>query len=428
MYKNYYEEILEYVNSLTIIDSHEHFECPRPPQKVNPDFLNDHVACMNRELRSAHIKPEDLAFARDVEQPLMARWDRIEPYWKLVRRSGDGMMNEFAAKGIYGVDHIGRDTIEELTDIYSSLFKQPGYDHFHRVMRELCKIEFSMTDHQHGDLNFDERYFKGVYRVEWLVNPVTWEQMEGLAEASGVLLNSFDAWLEVCRCTIEKAMTKVSVFKTALAYARSLRFERASRKDAEDCFNAMYRKKNTDYYMGFRAVEANKAFQDYMMHYILGMVERKGMVFQFHTGALANGAMLENSNPILLNNLFLEYPNIQFDIFHIGYPFQDVVANFAKVYPHVHLNMCWMHHYAPTTTANTLNEWLDTVTLNKIIAFGGDNGYGAEDGIYGHLCLAKRNISQVLAQKVEQGRFDLEEAKWIAKLMFYDNPKALYDR
>ncbi len=59
--------------------------------------------------------------------------------------------------------------------------------------------------------------------------------------------------------------------------------------------------------------------------------------------------------------------------------------------------------------------------LNKINAFGGD--YCFIDGVSGHQHMARMSISRALAIKVEEGLFDVEEAKRIGKMMFYDMPK-----
>ena len=72
-----------------------------------------------------------------------------------------------------------------------------------------------------------------------------------------------------------------------------------------------------------------------------------------------------------------------------------------------------------------LGEWLDSVPVNKIIAFGGD--YCLVDGVYGHQALARMDVSRTLSQKVEDGIFGVEEAKWMAKRMFYENPKSIYE-
>jgi len=43
-------------------------------------------------------------------------------------------------------------------------------------------------------------------------------------------------------------------------------------------------------------------------------------------------------NPELLENLFLKYPGVKFDLFHIGYPYWGVTAALAKIYPNVFID------------------------------------------------------------------------------------------
>ena len=42
--------------------------------------------------------------------------------------------------------------------------------------------------------------------------------------------------------------------------------------------------------------------------------------------------------------------------------------------------------------------------------------------------MARQNVTKVLAKKVDEGIFNLEDAKWMAKRIFYDNPKSIYER
>ena len=70
-------------------------------------------------------------------------------------------------------------------------------------------------------------------------------------------------------------------------------------------------------------------------------------------------------------------------------------------------------------------EWIDSVPLSKISAFGGD--YSFVDAVYGHQQLARENVSQALAVKVDEGLFDVDRACEIARLWFYDNPCASFN-
>ena len=126
----------------------------------------------------------------------------------------------------------------------------------------------------------------------------------------------------------------------------------------------------------------------------------------------------------MLTNLFLEYGNVKFDLFHMGYPYVMELGNLAKNFRNVFIDMCWGHIISPEAARRALVEWLDAVPANKISAFGGD--YCFVEGVYGHQYLARRNVAASLARKVEDGSFDLERAREIATWVFVDNPKRIF--
>jgi len=168
-----------------------------------------------------------------------------------------------------------------------------------------------------------------------------------------------------------------------------------------------------------------KAFQDYMMHFILRLAGRTGYTFQFHTGLQeGNGNLIYHSDPTLLSNLFLEYPDVRFDLFHMSYPYEHALSALAKNFPNVYIDMCWGHIVSPAAAVNALVEWLDAVPANKISAFGGD--YCFVDAVYGHQLLARENVARALAIKVEQGVFGVDRACRIGEMLFIDNPMAIF--
>ncbi|MBN1837352.1 MAG: amidohydrolase family protein, partial [Spirochaetales bacterium] len=149
------------------------------------------------------------------------------------------------------------------------------------------------------------------------------------------------------------------------------------------------------------------------------------LVMQIHTGIQeGSGNLVANTNPEGLANLFLEYPDVEFDLFHIGYPYQNVIGVLAKNFPNVFLDMCWAHIVSPNASVQALVEWIDTVPFNKISAFGGD--YLFVDGVYGHQFLAREDVVRALSVKVEEGLFGVDEAARIARMLLYDNPKRLF--
>ncbi len=426
------KKFFEYANDLTVIDSHEHL--PRYEDEKETDILGEYLSYICDDLISAGMNPKEMDLVRDSRHPIMQRWKMLEPYWELARNTGYIRSLDLSVKGVYGINRVDESTLEELNGKFLESRKQ-GKKHFQRVLKELCKIEYSVQDVSLGygadttlhiaDLDSDRYFFRDACRMDRFVYPITWEQIEGIERLSGIPIVSFESWLDACEFVINRAVKKGAVaLKICLAYKRSLYFERVSRKDAEECFYQILKVKNLPSW-GFQGICTTKAFQDYMMHYILEIANRYSIVVQFHTGTMTtNRADLSNTNPILLNNLFVEYSQVKFDIFHIGYPFQSSLSALGKMFPNVFLNMCWAHIISPAACVQTLDDWFDAVPINKIIAFGGDQF--VVDCVYGHELLAKMNVSEALAKKVNKGFFEIEQAKWIAKRLFYDNPKELY--
>jgi predicted TIM-barrel fold metal-dependent hydrolase len=275
-------------------------------------------------------------------------------------------------------------------------------------------------------IDCDKDFFSPVYVVDILINPTSLDHIELIEYESGVKITSFKRWLEATEKLINRAYLLGAVaLKNGLAYWRSLKYERVSSSSAEDEFNNIFK---TRHLKGqyTQSVCTGKSFQDYMFHFILDIANKKNLVVQIHTGIQeGNGNILSNSNPELLLNLFLEYPDVKFDIFHIGYPYQYVLTVLAKNFPNVFVDMCWAHIISPNASVNSLIEWIDTLPMNKISAFGGD--YMLVDGVYGHLTIAKENVARALSLKSEQGLFDIEKAKEIARMLFYDNPLKIFN-
>jgi predicted TIM-barrel fold metal-dependent hydrolase len=165
--------------------------------------------------------------------------------------------------------------------------------------------------------------------------------------------------------------------------------------------------------------------ENFMMHHCLSIAEEREMTYQFHTGIQeGHGNKLGNSDPELMCNLFLKYPGVTFDVFHIGYPYQNKLCALAKMFPNVIIDMAWANIISPEACVRGLVEWLDAVPANKICGFGGD--YLFPDGVVGHAAIARENVSRALAEKVDRGIFDLDRGKEIASMLFVDTPKRIF--
>ncbi|MCP4644298.1 MAG: amidohydrolase family protein [bacterium] len=412
--------ILEYVNGLSIVDTHEHLPHQEDARRQDADVLSEYLThYFSRDLISAGLSQQDFDKVVDVTRPLADRWRLVEPYWQAACNTGYGRCLEISARDLYGITPICGDTIEALNEAFRKGIA-PG--HYRRVLKEESGIRISLLDNH---LGCDREFFRSVYRLDEFVYPRSHTEVAGIEQRTGMTIRSFNDWLEACEADLQQALERGAVaLKCGLAYVRSLHFARATYQDAEEEFNAFIAgSRGPDWQP--KPIEASPRFQDYMMHYILRLAGKSNLTFQFHTGLQeGNGNLIANSDPTLLSNVFLEYPDVDFDVFHIGYPYQQVVSVLAKTFPNVFIDMCWAHIISPVASIQALVEWLDSVPANKISAFGGD--YCFVDGVYGHQFLARRNVSRALAMKVDADDMDLDRACQIAEMLFVSNPLRIF--
>jgi uncharacterized protein len=417
---NVHEELLGYIDELVIIDTHEHLpmEDDRPQDTdVLSEWLMHYFSC---DLISAGLSEDDLATARDAKQPLRKRWKLVEPYWEAARYTGYGRVLDIAAKGIYGINGVNAKTLPALDEAFKAARAKGG--HYKYVLKERSRIALGLVTR---NMDADRRFFASVFQVYPFLRPSHRVEVQRLGKEAGVRIHSLDDWKQAVEIILDKALADYAVaLKVGDAYLRPLHYEKATQEQAERDFRQLYLE---DHSPAWRAgIKMGRAFEDHMMHHVLALADRRGLVVQFHTGIQeGNGNLISDSNPVLLTNLLLEYENVKFDLFHMGYPYCMELSNLAKNFRNVFIDMCWGHIISPEAARRALVEWLDAVPANKISAFGGD--YSFVDGVYGHNVLARQNVAAALAQKVGDGSFDLDRAKQIARMVFVDNPMKLFD-
>ena len=74
------------------------------------------------------------------------------------------------------------------------------------------------------------------------------------------------------------------------------------------------------------------------------------------------------------------------------------MATLAKNHPNVFLEAGWLAYIAPAAYRRAMIEWLDSVPINKILAFGADCLHIEQT--FGALILTRRLITKVLAAKI----------------------------
>jgi hypothetical protein len=418
-----YDEIKGHVDRICLVDTHEHLITESERLKSEVDVLATffpHYA--SSDLRSAGMTEEELLKIRDPSIPLDDRWEVFEPFWEIIRNTGYARAIEIAARDLYEVDGISSETYRDLSHKIRQRNKKGLY---HWVLKECSGVDVSINDVDNVEV--DRSLFAPVYRFSEFLDVKDRKNLEDLGRRVGNPIHTFGEMVSALKAEIGRLAPKIVGVKIGLAYSRPIRFERVPFSEAEEAFNTIYRVEGMKVNDGPECpgYKALRPMQDYLVHVMIREAERRELPIQIHTGLQeGNENIISNSNPELLINLFMEYKDARFDIFHGAWPYWEELGAIAKNFPNVYIDMCWMHIISPAKSRSALYDWFDEVPANKIMGFGGD--YRFVEGSYGHSVIARENVSKVLASKVEERVYSMEQAKKYASWILRENPMRLF--
>jgi len=434
------ERIKAEVEEISLVDTHEHImpETERNEYAVDFGYLFAHyntsdlvsagmpprlmeaVRLPMHRYRLVHVKRMKLRrFIPEPEREDMSleeRWQAVEPFWEAIRNTAYARMTLIAVRDIFGIDDLNRDTYHQLSQVIADS-RRPGW--YRHVMKEKANIAMSITDVQLTDV--DRELFTPVMRLDHFIVVQSRRDLASLEEESGIAIHSLDDLVKAMWAVMEKYLANGAVgIKSSLAYDRTLQYDKVSWHEAEITFNRIASHLGE----GPSWLEA-KPLQDYMMHQVIRAAIEAGLPMQIHTGLQeGNENIITNSKPTHLINLFIEYREAKFDLFHGGYPYVHEWAMLAKNFANVYADLCWVHIISPEIGRRLLHELIETVPGNKIMAFGGDSI--TVEMAYGHSRMARQVVARVLSEKVSEGYLKEDEAIVLARRILSDNPAALF--
>ena len=422
MLREHKEWMWEQLENMPVIDTHEHLMGSNEKRERYPDFFAEYLRdYLHYDLLLAGMSAGELQFLMGEGHVLSEKWELFEKYWRFCRHTGYGSMIESSIRILYGIDGIRKETIGEIN---AAVMKDYETDLYEKVLRQICHVETALTDN--SDLESDRRYFRCSYNLDYLIFPLDISEFRRAEDELGRTISSFSQWLEAVDRTIERAATAgAPCFKVSAAYRRPLRFERTDFSGAEKEFGEMLLFRKYSDWLPAKPLNAGMRFSNYVMHHILAALQERDIPVQFHTGQLSGTfGTTADSNPEYLADLLREYPSLKFDLFHMGYPYSKQLISLCKTYPNAYFDFCWGYVLSPDTAEQALKEGLTTIPLNKIFGFGGDQL--SAGSLCGHMHMAKKTITKVFAELIEEEVMDRQEAKWAAKRILYDNPGELY--
>lgn len=393
-------QLIEYMEGLTIIDTHEHFAPEIHHLNINYNFFHWFIPYLQFDLHSAGMPKEWLWKAPTSDEEVEAYWEVIGPLMKHVKHGSYAKPIYKALKEFYDIDDINDDTYLEIGRRMNAT-KVKGY--YDEVLRKKCGIEIMLN--QVGAAKIDDPLMLGSFSVaEYHYAPAV----------RAFLGENPDGDLDMYIQTIKDKMDLAEKEGAVLSKFTTSAFQFALDESlANEEFNRFKTDENHTSCQGFQA---------YLCDEVLKHMADKDMIAAVHCGVWGN---LNEQNPLYLFPLVERHPEVVFDIYHMGMPNVRETAFLGKNYQNVYLNLCWSHIVSSEMTIQALNEWIDLVPANKIFGFGGDHATNPEN-IWAHLMIARDNFAEVFAGRILRGLIDIEGAKEILKGWLYDNPKRVY--
>ena len=404
------EKLMAAMGRMDIIDCHEHL----PPEEERTSSPQDVFTLFShytkQDLLSAGLESKEYESLFDYSAPLAERWTKFQPYWQAIRHGSYARAALLAAKKVYGVEDINEKTHQELSEKIA-VENFPGI--YKRMLCDRCRIRVALTQCSRTDVGEPLVPVMPGVAFTWIRNR---KELEELAGAAGrEVPENLDGFLDLTKATMEKWVAEGAVG----IKLRSIYNVPGDRKAAEQAFRRLLNgeelKLDERYY---------NTLENFLTHEVIDLAAELDLVVAVHAGIWGD---FRNLDPKYMLTLAPAHPKAKFDLYHLGMPFVRDAIVVGKNLPNVYLNLCWTHIISQVQACSGIDELLDQVPVNRILAFGGDYRRPVEK-VVGHLHMTREDFAEVFGQRIDRGLMSFEQAIEILKLWFWDNPLKLYSR
>lgn len=396
--------LLEALAELEIIDCHEHLgpEKNRVTMPVDVFTLFSHYT--RGDLAVAGMSDADYQALFNQDIPLERRWAIFQPYWEQVRWGSYARAALLAAEKFYGFATIDDQTYQPLSAALREA-NRPGL--YERVLREACHIRTALT--QCGSTDLGTPLLTPVMPLAYEME--TWPALAHPGFEPEATIRSLDDYLDAMRRYVVRLKAKGAVGLKMVSNP----YQTPNRQEAMESFERLRQGRES-------CLPLPNPLRDYVVDQTIAFAASQDLVIAVHTGYWGDFRTLD---PLHIIPLLQRHPQARFDIYHLGYPWVREALMLGKGFPNVWLNLCWTHIISQRFVVAALDEALDLIPMNKLLAFGGDYGLPVEK-VYGHLVMAREDIAQVLARRITAGQMTESQALELARKWFWDNPRELY--
>jgi glucuronate isomerase len=151
------------------------------------------------------------------------------------------------------------------------------------------------------------------------------------------------------------------------------------------------------------------------------------IVFQFSLGAeplpYETASRLSQKTIAQLADMISRHKKLRFMCFLSSRHANQSLCTMCRELPNLSLAGYWWHNFFPSSIRQVMEERLEMLPVNRQVGFFSD-AYCLEVA-YGKSVIVRKQLAEVLARKIEQGQYGIDDALSIAKLILFETPQEL---
>ena len=418
-YGELYKALRQAVGEMQLVDAHDHLESEEHwiAQAGDPQsWFRSTLGYALDDLMCAGMPEQALSPDLSLEEA----WEQIQPYWPYVRNMGPGSLCRRALTTFCGVDDITDTTLPVIQERLADL-RKPG---IYRRLFEGYNITVCVNARPLTVTPLSE-FFAPLVWTTPLVLVQKRSDVHSLEEAVDQPIYSLQTYLQALDTLLEQRERSgfVGLKWHTLAYLRDIHYPIADAHRAEACLDRIFRMParggpGSDTPVGF---DEMRPFQDFVQNHLVQRAIDLDWPVQIHTGifGVSRGAQITHAKPTHLVDLFLRYPQARFDLLHASYPYMGELTALVKLFPQVYINTSWFELLSPGLAKQYLREWIRSVPLNKVFAFGADQFCPLLSCVYAET--VRDNLAEALAAEVVEENMSEAHALDLAARMLREN-------
>lgn len=414
-------ELAQHIQSIRLVDTHEHMRRETDWVENGPDILQDLFGnYVPADLITAGASTEAMQNLMDSNKDIKTRFEGIRDAWQATQFTGYGEAVSLIAKHIYGIDELTSDTLEQANDKVMTI-RKPGKRH--HILHDIAKLDHIQTD------DFSWQCAPDTSGPDFFLYDLSWANFcngqvnaEAIHSDTGIEVKDLATLKKGIEAIFAKHAPCAIAVKSQHAYNRTLKWIERSDEDAANALNTVLTKPSDQIDESIRL-----CLGDWCWARGVEQTIEHNLPFKIHTGYYAGNNRMPVSRIPAGNMcaLFSRYLDAKFVLMHIAYPYNDELVALAKHYRNIWIDFCWAWSIDPYSSRDFLRRCVHAVPSNKLFAFGGDTGWPTS--AYAYSIQARNEIQRTLEAEIADGYLTEKQAMNFATQIMRTNQYECFD-